>query len=38
MPDRNFIQDITFDYKENWDVISEEEYSAHRKNASSLKQ
>lgn len=38
MPDRNFIQDMTFDYKENWDVISEEEYSAHRKSASSLKQ
>ena len=26
MPDRNFIHDMTFDYKENWEVISEEEY------------
>lgn len=32
MPDRNFIQDMTFDYKENWDVISEEEYFAAKKN------
>ncbi len=26
MPDRNFIQDMTFDYKDNWIAISEEEY------------
>ena len=26
MPDRNFIYDMTFDYKDNWVVIDEEEY------------
>lgn len=26
MPDRNFIQDMLFDYAANWDVIVEEEY------------
>ena len=26
LPDRNFMQDMTFDYKDNWDVISEAEY------------
>ena len=34
MPDRNFIQDMTFDYKVNWDVISEEEYFSHRNKCS----
>lgn len=38
MPDRNFIQDMTFDYQENWDVISEEEYDTYRRNAHSLQQ
>ncbi len=32
MPDRNFLHDMTFDYKENWKVISEEEYLSCRKN------
>ncbi len=32
MPDRNFLQDMTFDFKENWKEISEEEYLACRKN------
>ena len=27
MPDRNFIQDMLFDYTANWDVIEEEEYN-----------
>ena len=31
MPDRNFLHDMTFDYKENWDVITEAEYSDCRK-------
>lgn len=26
LPDRNFMQDMTFDYKDNWEVISEAEY------------
>ncbi len=26
MPDRNFLQDMTFDYKENWEEIEEGEY------------
>ena len=26
MPDRNFIQDMLFDYASNWDVIEEKEY------------
>ena len=26
LPDRNFIHDMTFDYKENWEKIGEEEY------------
>ena len=28
MPDRNFIQDMTFDYEENWDVIEEDQYES----------
>lgn len=27
LPDRNFIYDITFDYKTNWVEITEEEYN-----------
>jgi hypothetical protein len=26
MPDRNYLYDMTFDYKNNWMVITEEEY------------
>jgi hypothetical protein len=26
MPDRNFIHDMTFDYQNNWEVITEKEY------------
>lgn len=26
MPDRNFLYDMTFDYKSNWEKIEEEEY------------
>jgi len=26
LPDRNFIHDMTFDYEQNWEKISEEEY------------
>lgn len=37
MPDRNYLSDMTFDYKDNWEEISEEEYSLHRKKVSSLK-
>ena len=29
MPDRNFIQDMLFDYVTNWDVIEEKEYNEH---------
>ncbi|MCX6296654.1 MAG: hypothetical protein NTX97_11425 [Bacteroidetes bacterium] len=32
MPDRNFLHDMTFDYKENWVAIGEEEYNLYRKN------
>jgi hypothetical protein len=33
MPDRNFIYDMTFDYKNNWTAIEEEEYLFYLKNA-----
>jgi hypothetical protein len=33
LPDRNFIYDMTFDYKNNWTAIEEEEYLFYRKNA-----
>lgn len=26
LPDRNFIADMTFDYEESWDKITEEEF------------
>jgi hypothetical protein len=26
MPDRNYIYDMTFEYKRNWEKINEEEY------------
>ncbi|MGQ0829281.1 MAG: hypothetical protein ACT4ON_12910 [Bacteroidota bacterium] len=26
LPDRNYIHDLTFDYKKNWVAIEEEEY------------
>ena len=26
MPDRNYIYDMTFDYKKNWEAIEENEY------------
>ncbi len=26
LPDRNFIQDMLFNYSENWDLIEEKEY------------
>ena len=26
MPDRNYLQDMTFDYKDNWEEIEEVEY------------
>ena len=28
MPDRNFIHDMTFDYKNNWAAIEENEYES----------
>ncbi len=31
LPDRNFIYDMTFDYKRNWVSIEEFEYDTHRK-------
>ena len=31
MPDRNFLHDMTFDYKENWVLITEDEYFDCRK-------
>ncbi|MGZ4036092.1 MAG: hypothetical protein ACXVPU_02280 [Bacteroidia bacterium] len=31
MPDRNFIYDLTFDYKNNWTAIEEEEYEMVKK-------
>lgn len=34
MPDRNFLHDMTFDYKENWKVITEEEYSQFKRKVS----
>jgi len=30
LPDRNFIYDMTFDYKNNWAEISESEYQVKR--------
>jgi hypothetical protein len=33
MPDRNFISDMTFDYKKNWLEITEDEYMVVRKEA-----
>ncbi len=32
LPDRNYIYDLTFDYRENWIVIEEEEYEKIKKN------
>lgn len=31
LPDRNYIADMTFDYKENWDAIEESEYEEVKK-------
>lgn len=31
LPDRNYIADMTFDYKENWDVIEAGEYEEIKK-------
>lgn len=36
MPDRNYLYDMTFDYKDNWEVIKEEEYELVRKKVHSL--
>lgn len=33
LPDRNYIYDMTFDYKRNWVAIDETEYEIHRKDA-----
>ncbi len=30
-PDRNFINDLTFDYKNNWTLIEEKEYEKVKK-------
>lgn len=30
LPDRNFIADMLFDYTENWDLITEDEYISFR--------
>jgi hypothetical protein len=35
LPDRNFIYDMTFDYENNWEKISEEEYQRIKNNVSS---
>lgn len=31
LPDRNYIYDLTFDYKKNWVMIEEEEYEKVKK-------
>jgi len=31
LPDRNYIYDLTFDYKNNWIAIDEEEYEKVKK-------
>lgn len=31
LPDRNFIYDMTFDYKKNWEAIEEDEYEKIKK-------
>lgn len=31
LPDRNYIYDMTFDYKRNWVEIGEDEYETQRK-------
>ena len=31
MPDRNFINDMLFDYKNNWEIIEEKEYELVKK-------
>ena len=36
MPDRNFIYDLTFDYKRNWLEINEDEYLLYWKDAKEL--
>lgn len=33
MPDRNFINDMLFEYENNWVKIEEEEYAIHHKDA-----
>lgn len=33
LPDRNFIYDLTFDYKDNWVKIEEKEYQEVREKA-----
>lgn len=37
MPDRNFIYDMTFDYKNNWEVIDENVYDSIKKKLTSSK-
>ncbi len=32
LPDRNFISDMLFDYTDNWDLITEDEYISFRAN------
>ncbi|HRG37823.1 MAG TPA: hypothetical protein PK289_04770 [Bacteroidia bacterium] len=31
LPDRNYISDMTFDYKDHWELIEEEEYEELKK-------
>ena len=38
LPERNYIYDLTFDYKNHWVAIEEEEYEAVRKRCKPIKQ
>ncbi len=35
LPDRNYIADMTYDYKENWEAIEETEYESMKKKCAS---
>ncbi|HET6225402.1 MAG TPA: hypothetical protein VFF27_03920 [Bacteroidia bacterium] len=37
LPDRNYIADMMFAYREHWDAIEEGDYEAIKKNVKSLK-
>jgi hypothetical protein len=38
LPDRNYLYDLTFDYKKHWIAIEEQEYEAARRKCGSERQ